>query len=91
MGSEAALKSRPHPEPQHRQQAEAAHQQEDVQRHPQAVIAEGGAKREHAALKARKDNSIMLRMSRDQVAPMKTPSIWKASTPLSAVNAAQGR
>ena len=33
----------------------------------------------------------MLRMSRDQVAPMKTPSIWKASTPLTAVNAAQGR
>ena len=32
----------------------------------------------------------MLRMSRDQVAPMKTPSIWKASTPLIAVKAAQG-
>ena len=28
-------------QPQHRQQAEAAHQQEDVQRRPQAVIAEG--------------------------------------------------
>src|SRR4026208_845465 len=26
----------------------------------------------------------MLRMSRDQVAPMKTPSIWKASTPRTA-------
>ena len=32
----------------------------------------------------------MLRMSRDQVAPIKTPSIWKASTPLMAVKAAQG-
>ena len=32
----------------------------------------------------------MLRMSRDQVAPMKTPSIWNASTPLIAVKAAQG-
>ncbi len=33
----------------------------------------------------------MLRMSRDQVAPMKMPSISKASTPLTAVSAAQGR
>ena len=33
----------------------------------------------------------MLRMSRDQVAPMKTPSIWKASTPLIAVQRRPGQ
>ncbi len=30
----------------------------------------------------------MLRISDDQVAPMKTPSIWKASAPVRAVRAA---
>jgi hypothetical protein len=33
----------------------------------------------------------MLRMSRDQVAPMKMPSIWKAMAPASGVSAAHRR
>ena len=33
----------------------------------------------------------MLRMSRDQVAPMKMPSIWKAIVAMSGVSAAHTR
>ena len=62
-----------------------------MQRRPQPVIAEGRRQdKQRDADRPANDSSIMLRMSRDQVAPMKTPSIWKASTPLTAVKAAQG-
>ena len=61
-----------------RQWKSAARTEKDEQRHPQAVIAEKRRQRRPGDEIDSTERSIMLRMSRDQVAPMKMPSIWKA-------------
>ena len=60
----------------------AAQPEKDFEGEPQAVIA--GERRQGVAERhedASEEASIMLRIVRDQVAPMKTPSMTKASAP----------
>ena len=55
LGGQGALESGPQLDAQRRKQAQAAAEQEDVQRRPEAAIAEGGREPEARAAKTRND------------------------------------
>ena len=91
LGGQDALEGGLEPYPQRRIQADAAHIRKTCSAAHRPALPKAGPSDRAPRRRPANDSSIMLRMSRDQVAPMKTPSIWKASTPESAVRAAQGR
>jgi polysaccharide deacetylase 2 family uncharacterized protein YibQ len=55
--------------------------EEDVERRPQAVVAEAASSSHQASQIDASDTTIMLRMSFVAMAPVKMPSNWKQMTP----------